>query len=42
MKNKKILGLVIGLLSMVLALVFYDWILCVILFLALWGNNASQ
>jgi hypothetical protein len=44
MKNKKLqlFGLIIGIASMAGAWYFYGWQMPVILFLALWSNNAAQ
>jgi hypothetical protein len=45
MKDKTImarLALVLGVTVLTLAWCFYGWPLSLILFLALWGNNASQ
>jgi hypothetical protein len=40
--RKLVIGLVIGLVSVVLAGIMYDWSLGFIIFLALWGNNISR
>lgn len=37
-----VFGLVLALASIALTLVWYDWKLCLILFLFVWGNNIGQ
>jgi len=42
MKTKRIIGMIIGITAMVLAIVWYDWKLALVIFLALTGNNFGQ
>jgi hypothetical protein len=42
MKKIQILGMFIGIISMALAWIEYDWKLSLIIFLALFGNNLEQ
>ena len=41
-QTKGIIGGCISLTSMILAWVFFNWILVLILMLALWGNNLER
>ena len=38
----RIAGVLMGILSMILAIVWYDWKLALIIFIALIGNNLEQ
>jgi len=42
MKPTNIIGMVIGVLSMALGLVWFDWKLSLVIFLAIIGNNMER
>lgn len=46
MKNRRklyqIFGLIIGMIGIILMFKWYDWKMCLIIFLLLWSNNISH
>jgi len=42
MKTIKIIGMLLGIIALVLAWLFYGWQLTLIIFIALTGNNLNQ
>lgn len=42
MKKSQILGMIIGIISMAMAWILYDWKLMLIILLAIWGNNLGE